>query len=202
MTSPSAGGLRALRAAALATVTVSLALAAHTSAGGRTPGGLALATAVVGVGCAALLVTGRRLGRTATMAGLVVAQALLHAWFSLASGQACAVAGAFRHLHGAGADCLAAPAAVAAAHPSSSPSLVMTLAHLGAVLATGLLLAHGEALLWTLAGAVLARRPGALRPVVVPVTAGSPVGPTSAPATWTAPRARHLRGPPRACLAA
>ncbi len=194
-----------LRAGSLATAGVSLSLAAHTAAGGHVPGPLALAVPTVLAGCAAVLVTGRRVGRLTATGGLVLAQAGLHAWFSMTSGHGCALTSAFHgHLHGAAPDCGAvtgsSSAAAASGASSPGPGLTMLLAHLVAVLLTGLLLAHGEALLWRL----VALAPTSLRrvldlnvrPVHLALRRSPPVAAVSRPVAAVLGGAWSLRGPP------
>lgn len=200
MTSPATGGLRALRAASLATACVSLALAAHTSAGGHAPDALGLLTATVAVGCLALLVTGRRLGRATTVVGLVGVQAALHLWFALTSGQDCAVSGALVHAHGVAAQCapaVGAPPEPAAVPGAASAGLLMLLAHLAVVVLLGLLLAHGDALLWRLTGLLPRRVPTGVDLVVVaPWRLAVQAQTTAATAQPVETRWRR-RGPPR-----
>jgi hypothetical protein len=200
MTSPATGGGRALRAAALALAAVSLALAAHTSGGGERPGGLALLAAVVVLGCTATLATGRRIARPTAVVGLLGTQLGLHAWFALTSGHACSVSGLVlggHHAVPSVAGCPPATDATASHVASGGPAAVMLTAHLGAVVLTALLLAHGEAALWRLADLVHGpvRLPGVAPLVTLP-------RPASVMATvWTALAAPCLselrrRGPP------
>ena len=202
VSTPSAGGLHALRAGLLATACVSLALAAHASAGGRVPDALALLTALVAVGCAALLATRRPLGQVPTVVGLVLVQAALHLWFALTSGQGCAVSGALTHTHGLAPQC--APLVGAAPEPASAPAsagVLMLLAHLGAVVLTGLLLARGDALLWRLA-CLLPRPVPSDVDLVVPAPArpAAVVAPTTLRPRPVDTRWRR-RGPPCAAAA-
>ncbi|HEX3002942.1 MAG TPA: hypothetical protein VHO27_01925 [Angustibacter sp.] len=203
MTSPTAGGLRLLRAGLLATACVSLALAAHTSAGGHAPGAVALLTAGVAVGCGALLVTGRRLGSASTVVGLVGVQAALHLWFALTSGHDCAVTGALTHVHGVAPRCapLAGVAPEHAATPAAASAAAMLLAHLGAVVLLGLLLAHADALLWRLAGLLPRPVPATTPPVVRPPWRLTAQGRSVRPAGRRAPTAWPRRGPPQVTAA-
>lgn len=201
VSSPSAGGLHALRAGLLATACVSLALAAHTAAGGRAPGALALLTALVAVGCAALLVTRRPLGQVPTVGGLVLVQTALHLWFALTSGHGCTVTGALTHTHGIAPQCapLVGGAPEATAAPASA-GVLMLLTHLLAVVAMGVLLARGDALLWRLAGLLPRRVPAGVDLVVpVPVRRAAVDEPTTL-RTRTVDTGWHRRGPP--CVAA
>ncbi|KQX62855.1 hypothetical protein ASD06_12600 [Angustibacter sp. Root456] len=204
MSSPATGGLRALRAALLATACVSLALAAHTCAGGHAPDALAVLTATVAVGCAALLVTGRRLGAATTVVGLVGVQAALHGWFALTSGQGCAVTGAFTHLHGAAPGCPPVAGGApeqSAVHGAASAGLVMLLAHLGAVVLLGLLLARGDALLWRLAGLLPRRLPAVVDLVALVPWRLAVEAPATLPVGQPVATGWHRRGPPRAAAA-
>lgn len=204
VTSPATGGLRALRAGLLATACVSLALVAHTSAGGRAPDALALLTATVAVGCAALLVTRRRLGHATTAAGLVVVQALLHLWFALTSGQDCAVTGALTHAHGVAPRCapvMGAAPEQAASSGAASAGVVMLLAHLGAVVLLGVLLARGDALLWRLAGLLPRRVPAAPGLAVLAPVRLAAAAPATALGTRSVDTGWRRRGPPRSVTA-
>jgi hypothetical protein len=153
---PAGGAVRLLRAGSCTVAAVTLALVAHSVAGGERPAALALLAGTVVLGCAAMLATGRRLGRVATASGLVLTQLGLHTWFSLAGGHGCDVGGlVLTHHHAQVVDCAAAGhggGQLAAAAPGPGPWWwAMPVAHLLAVLLTALLLAHGEALLWRLA---------------------------------------------------
>jgi hypothetical protein len=204
VTSPASGGLRGLRAALLATSAVSLALAAHAAAGGRVPDLLALATAVVAVTCAAVLVTGRRLGRAGTAACLVVVQTALHGWFALTTGHACSVTLALAHAHSGTAHCLpdaasaVADGTAAATGPLAAPvPALMLAAHLVAVVLTAVLLAHGDALLWRLAATVRRYRPLPTAGCPRPAPGSVPVHPAlRVPTSRLRCSTWHLRGPP------
>jgi hypothetical protein len=151
--------VRVLRAGSFAVAAVTLALVAHSVAGGHRPAALALVVAVVVMACGATWATGRRLGRLATASGLVLAQLGLHTWFSLSGGHGCDLGGlVLSHHHVQGLACAqgGVDATASAAGPDTG-SWLMPAAHLAAVLLTALLLAHGEALLWRLADLAGAR---------------------------------------------
>jgi hypothetical protein len=140
------GAARALRAAAFSLAAVSLALAVNAVAGDGRPALLTLVAAVVVLGCASLVWVGselgRRGGRATTLTAVVVAQAALHTWFSLASGQGCDVRGLVLtgHQHLALTACQPGASGSAGTVPGSA----MAVAHLSAVLLTALLIAYGE----------------------------------------------------------
>jgi hypothetical protein len=207
----SMGPVRALRAGALAVPALALALAAHLLAGGRTPPGPALLGAGVAIGCVATVATGRRLGPGPIWAGLAGSQGLLHLWLGATSRGGC---GRLRpdgwsanHLHGMSVvDCLGAAAPAGSTVPPGAPvaggpfighAMAMLGAHLLAVLLTGWLLGHGEALLWRLWDRLVApfRLPRPARP---PTSARSPQG--WFPARPAPPPSRLIlparRGPP------
>ncbi|WP_460461238.1 hypothetical protein, partial [Angustibacter peucedani] len=161
---------------------------------------LALETAAVVVRCGAVLLAGRRAGVVATGAALLGAEAGLHAWFSLTTGAACTVTDAFTGHHHAAASCLpavtgATTTAPAAATTSAGP--LMLGAHLVAVLVTAAVLAHGEALLWRLAGLARTRLVRLGDPVrVVVARALAPVAALGRPRRLALPTAVGRRGPP------
>ncbi len=202
VTSPATGSARLLRAGTLALAAVSLALAAHTLAGGQRPGVLPLLAAAVTLTCGAVLMTGRRVGAVSTTAALVAAQAGLHAWFSATTGTGCTLSGWLTGHHAVAVSGSCPPPAAAAAAPDAAPAaMVMAAAHLAAVAATALLLAHGDALLWrlsALARGVLPRVPRSAA-LLVPIRLFVDRGSSRAVPTPLALAVRR-RGPPLAAL--
>lgn len=159
MTTPASGVVRSVRAAAFALAAISLGLGAHALGGDARPSLLAFSVAVLAVGCASTLATGRRIGRLAATGGLALAQAGLHTWFSVAGGHGCDVGGIVLTGHhvalqtcppgGSSSAVLAQPV-----HQLLPGGLAMPLAHVLVVMLTGLLLARGDQALWRLAAGV------------------------------------------------
>ena len=205
-------GPRALRAAALAAVTVALALAAHLLAGGPRPPTVTLAQAVVVMAVAMALVLTLHAGRPRSTTGLLVglggSQLLLHQWFALATPGECAGQLASHLLPGGhlltsvlpwGLLAQTARACATTGDASATMLTVAVAAHALAALLTGALVTRGEAL--------LARGVALLLPAL----------PTRSPLRLAAPRAaatlarvlagtlahRHVdrRGPPVAACA-
>ncbi len=145
-TSPSSGALRWVRAAVLGLSCVLLALGAHVLAGGAAPSALTLLVLAVPIGCSCVLATGTRAGPLRIGLVLAAGQVGLHEAFMLAgAGAGCgpATAAGVMPTHGTAAmvHCAGGPA-------MAGPSTTMVGAHIAAGLATALLLAHGERLLW------------------------------------------------------
>jgi len=92
MLSPAHGLLRGLRAAALGVGGFVLALAAHVTAGGATPGPVVLLLLLVGlIGLAAVLLTGARLSPVRVGVSLAAMQVCLHEAFMWMSAPAACV---------------------------------------------------------------------------------------------------------------
>src|SRR5450631_1839001 len=81
MVSPTGGWLRGLRAASLGVVGFLLALVAHVTAGGATPGPVVLVGLVGLVGLVAVLLTGVRLSPLRIGVSLAAMQMVLHEAF-------------------------------------------------------------------------------------------------------------------------
>lgn len=206
-------GPRALRATALAVVTVGLALAAHLLGGGPRPGAATLTHAVVVTAVVMAVVMTVRAGHQRSTTGLVVglggAQLLLHQWFALATPGTCAGHLATEYLPGGHALAsvlpwgLLAETARACATTGDATATMLTVAvaaHALAALLTGALATRGEALLACAVALLL------------------PALPTRSPVRIAAPRAaatpgrvlagtlahRHVdrRGPPALACAA
>ncbi len=210
---PATGVLRLARAGVLTLATVSLSLAAHVAAGGSAPGLVGLLLVVVPVLAATLLTTGRRLGLTGIGSLVAITQVGLHSAFmalTMNSGMALTMNGGMARTMGGGAG-----AVVTASHHSQSvittggavsgPSLVdlalsggspaMTGAHVVAAGLVALILARGEAALWSLWSWLAPPMPVAAR---LGVLAGEPVatGRTTTRSVDHSTRPRP-RGPPR-----
>ena len=91
MSAPAQGLLRGLRAAALGLVGFVLALAAHVTAGGATPGPVVLLLLAGLIGLAAVLLTGARLSPVRVGVSLAAMQVCLHEAFMWLSAPAACV---------------------------------------------------------------------------------------------------------------
>lgn len=143
---PRAGwALRCTRALGLSVVTLALAVGAHLSAGGLLPGPLTSVVLLVACTVATGGWFGREASRREIVCLLAVGQTLMHGVMTAVAGHAGepepevagssgAVAHAVEHL-------------VSDLTPAHAP---MALAHLAAAVATGIWLAHGERVLWSL----------------------------------------------------
>ncbi|WP_435202346.1 hypothetical protein [Janibacter sp. GS2] len=183
---PSRSALRVARAAAWTCAAFGLSVGAHVIGGGQPPspgGGALIAMTLL---CFGLLLTGRRLGAFSLIATLGTSQLLLHVGLTLTEqSAACTPAPGPSGTH-AGHDlaltCDAAVsgAATAITHAGHS-ALTMTIAHLLAAVALGLVLAKGEDAVWRIAGLLLPHLPraGALpslaRRVLAPTHGGEAV---------------------------
>ncbi len=153
--SPLRGAGRVVRAAALGGASLLLAGGAHLVGGGAlpAPGLLVLVAALVGL--TAVTITGRRCRLPLLLSVLGVEQILLHHLFNLASatsaiGGACSTSSA-HHLMAHG--CWSASATSGSA---AELGWAMLAAHAASVLATGALLARGEAWFWRVADRIVA----------------------------------------------
>lgn len=186
----------------VALTVVSLAAGAHTLAGGELPvPGILLALLAL-TGLASTAATRLKLSFPALAALLGAGQLMLHEAFAL-SGQV--PAGAIGSAHHAGATL--APVAADQIHlqlPAlgSTLPLLMFAGHALATLACALLLARGEAALWSLAAWLrpLLRLPAPVKPDAgeAPVAAGWPA--EAAPLPWRNLRRDCRRGPPAVVL--
>lgn len=220
MSSPAGRAARWGRAVVLTAVAVSLAGLAHVVAGGRepSPAALALAAFVLVVPTAAL--NGLRSSRWpssrwTTVGGLVLAQALLHLWFSATGGPGCTLTA--NDLPRRAAAALAtltsslplgfAPAPTAkCVHDVTTTgargTALTLLCHLTAVVITGLVLQYGEATLRRLVDRV---RPSYPTPfAAAPVVAAPRVADRSPCRASNDPLLPGLRrrGPPLVLVAA
>lgn len=186
---PSRGGLRVLRAGAVAGSVLALAAGAHVVGGGDLPGPALLLAVVVVLGAVTLLLAGRRFSWPVLTGLLGGGQLVLHELLDACSAQTVAVVPQGHHQTWV-------PLAETASRAGSGTA-AMTLAHVAATAATTLLLLHGEHVLWSL-WTWLRPLVRVLRTLLGPV-AGPPA---RFPAT-TVPRPRSVvarrvrrRGPP------
>lgn len=197
-----------LRAAMVAAMIVTLAAAAHVVGGGDLPAPGIMAAVLALTGMAATAATRRKVNFPAMAALLGTGQLVLHEAFSAFSSPAAAPAGPAGH-HPASIPFPGLPldaAGTAATHlhqyESGWAAALMLGGHALATLACAVLLAKGEAALWSLAAWLrpLVRLPRAAMPDVVasPAAAGWPED--SAPLPWRNLRADCLRGPPAAVV--
>lgn len=153
-TTPTRGGLRLLRAAALGGSSLALAGGAHLAGGGRLPGPATLGALALLVGTVAVALTGRRCRGPLLIGVLGIEQFALHIVLSAAAAPVRwadpggAVHSALGHsaLGHSALDHLTLPAAA-----QSGAAATMLVAHLLATVATAWLLARGEAWFWRVA---------------------------------------------------
>lgn len=157
MTSPARGMLRLTRAGALALAVVALSLTAHVLAGGMAPGPIGLGAVTVPVLGMCLAVTSRQVRLPVVTALFAVTQLALHRCFDLLS---LPTTGSVVPMPGAhGGEHLALTAAPAmSAHAGG---VGMTAAHVVATMGCVLVLARGEAAVWTLWQRLVGRVPSA-----------------------------------------
>lgn len=185
---------RVLRAAALACVSTSLALALHLAGGGAMPAAPGLAAPLVVAFVVGVQLAGVAMSRWRLATSVLVAQAAFHTMFAFGSGAAVAAIGPGHHPGRIAVD----PSAATVAHDHGGQSTMMV-AHLLAALATYVVLRRADVLLaWgaRLVGAVLAR-------LTIPCRAAAFVRPprrapilACAARTRIASTPRPLRGPP------
>ncbi len=150
---------RWLRSGAIGGTILALAAGAHTLAGGVLPAPMVMLALTALTAVVSVAVTGIRVPLTLMLALLGASQLLLHNAFDLLSNPTVPTASlvdpAMAH-HLMGVPAALAPPATAMTHMSMQPghpaaALAMTLAHVGATLATAVVLAKGEEALWLLA---------------------------------------------------
>jgi len=153
------------RAAGLTVAVFALAATAHLAAGGRLPSVPWSVALLMAAFWFAVAVTGRRLGRLATVVLVAGSQLLLHEAFGFTSAARSCLVLAPEHAghlsHGAGMLCAHPVMAMGSQHGSG---VVMAAAHAVAAAAVGLVLARGEAAVWFLASLVWAPLPSLARP--------------------------------------
>lgn len=190
-----------LRSSALAAAILSLAAGAHTAGGGHLPApGIMLAVLAL-TALVSTAVTRLRLNLPAIVALLGAGQLALHEFFTLFSTPALPVApgaGPSGHRHVAVLPELIAVHAHAPADPGSAPAMLA--AHALATLGCALLLAKGEAALWTLAAWLrpLAGLPQPAAPDAVPPVYAAFPPPAVHRRPWRNLREDSRRGPPSA----
>jgi hypothetical protein len=203
MSSPVAGALRLARAGSLAVTAFALTSVAHVVAGGVLPATPWMVSIFLVTLCGSVVVTGRRLGRGATVAGLGVSQMVLHAAFAfLSPGGSCtrASSGLVMHSgHEAVMRC-SDPAMTMPVHHSTG--VVMGAAHAVAAVLVGLVLARGEAAVWFLASLVWPGLPSRVQVVPAASAPRVAVRPRPAARQLFGTGGLGLRGPPLALSAA
>jgi len=164
---PATGGTRLVRAVVAGGASASLAVAAHTVAGGiAPPGWLAAATGLLFIRLAYGL-AGRRRGLPAVLGWLAFSQLTAHVTFALADHSATG-AGSAHHHH------MLRPAELLVELNGAgwTRAAAMTLAHLAAVVATGVLLHRADTLLWA-AAALRTALPRTAARILAPVAAAA-----------------------------
>jgi hypothetical protein len=176
MSSPAAGGLRLLRAGGLTVAAYALASVAHVQAGGGLPTWPWLAAILLLTFWGAVVLTGRRLGRVATVAGLGVSQLVLHEAFGFLSPVGACLRDSFVPAGHAGHEVVLTCADPGLSMPAHhGRGLTMVVAHAVAAALTGLVLARGEDAVWFLASLVWPALPSPVRPA--PPESRLPVSP-------------------------
>lgn len=188
-----------LRAASLSTGILTLAAGAHVLGGGDLPAPGILGAVLALTVLAATTATRLKLNFAATTIILGAGQFALHKAFTAFSAPAFAVSDAPAEAHHVSGTAI--PALNAAAHvhvADSTTGVLMLVTHALATLACALLLAKGEAALWSLGAWLrpLVRLPEAVRPDAGPPPAVP--GPPAAlpPLPWRNLRQHSRRGPP------
>jgi hypothetical protein len=159
MSHPATGSLRVFRAAMLGSVAFALALSAHVVAGEKAPSMAVCLVLAMVCGGVCVGVTARRLGLVAMATTLGLLQLGLHYSFMWLTSSGC-VAGSPTGM--APMRMLGGPAQILACAPMAAgtmahvPTGLMLGAHAVATMATALVLAHGERVLWLLVSAVRA----------------------------------------------
>jgi hypothetical protein len=198
---PAPAPLTLPRALTLSGLILGLAAAAHTAGGGRLPPAPVLGLLVALVMLPVTVLARRRLSLASIAAALGAGQLALHAAFTSLPGPVdhCNPAGIAAHRHHqveSIPDCAAAGTGVLALHIPALPGPLMATAHLLAVAATALLLAHSETVLWRML-AWLAPRAVELLPSALPQWAvPAPLRSFCVPRLHRSLRTRLLRGPP------
>lgn len=192
-----------LRAALLSTGTLSLAAGAHVLGGGELPAPAILLAVLALTVLAATTATRLKLNVGAMTALLGTGQLALHEVFSVFSTPVMAVGQTPSGAHHLSGTLMPALEAAAPHHATGSAGgLLMLVAHVMATAACALLLARGEAALWSLAGWL---RPLVQLPEAVTFDAGPPPAVPAAPAVlplrpWRNQRQHSRRGPPSAVV--
>lgn len=174
MTTPTAGAARLGRATALAVAAYGLSLLAHVVGGGQLPAPWATAGLGLLTLWAAVAVTGRRLGRLATLALLGGSQLALHGAFGVfdSAGTCATVVHQHAGHHVDGAVVVCADPALTAGH-AMPMGVSMLVAHAVTALLLALLLARGEQAMWFLCSLVWRRPPARLALPSLPLVRGA-----------------------------
>ncbi|MDP9888594.1 hypothetical protein [Pseudarthrobacter enclensis] len=197
---PAQAPLTLPRALTITGLILGLAAAAHTAGGGHLPPAPVLGLLAVLVLLPVTVLARRRLSLASIAAALGAGQLALHTAFTSLPGPVghCGPAGIAAHGHHQAQtipDCAAGTGALTL-HVPALPGPLMVTAHVLAVAATALLLAHGETMLWR-ALAWLAPQTIDLNPSPLPQwTAPAPPRASWIPGLHPAVGTRLLRGPP------
>jgi hypothetical protein len=197
---PARAPLTLPRALTVTGLILGLAAAAHTAAGGHLPPVPVLGLLAALVLLPVTVLARRRLSLASIAGALGAGQLALHTAFTFLAGPVdqC-TAGIAAHGHHQAQtipDCAAAGTGILALHVPALPGPAMVTAHVLAVAATALLLAHGERVLWRML-AWLAPRAIELRPSPLPQwTAPAPLSTSCGPRLHPSLRTRLVRGPP------
>lgn len=218
MDAPTRGATRIARAAAFGVATLALASGAHVSAGGALPSAMVLASLVLPLTMAAVILTSRRCGLLFLLGSLTAAQVLLHEALMTLTSHAPGemLAAAVGGQHGAHALVSGPSSGSMSGHSTSAMdsamggvalagaggwSAAMMAMHALATVVTALLLARGEQALWQLVARLLPALPCIPRLLSC--------GPRQAPVLLSVPVLRPslvsggsgLRGPPSGIVA-
>jgi hypothetical protein len=147
MAEPTRGATRLTRAASFGVAVLTIAAAAHVSAGGALPSMTVLALLAVPVTVAALAVTSRRCGLALLLGSMGAAQLILHQ--ALMALTAPVPSGMASQMSAHSAAAMGGQAQV------DGRSVTMTAAHVVATVVTAFLLARGEQALWQLVSRLL-----------------------------------------------
>jgi hypothetical protein len=196
MGAPTRGATRLARAAAFGVAVLTIAAAAHVSAGGALPSMTVLGLLAIPVTVAALAVTSRRCGLALLLGSMGAAQVLLHQTLMALTDQVPSDLASPTSAHSA-----AAMGGQAMAH-ADGRSVTMTATHVVATVVTAFLLARGEQALWQLVSRLLPALPS--EPVALghgcPQTPALVSVPAWAPSLVSG--GLGLRGPPVRLVAA
>lgn len=205
---PGRGGARVARAAAFAGSAATFSGAAHALAGGAVPSPLLLLALGLLTAPLAVLAAGRVRGPAQVAAAMVTVQAAMHTLLSRfgAHPASChrmpSLSGRLGHAGmSEGTGMLCRDEASGMVMDGLSPT--MTLCHLGAAVALGLLLSRGERALVQVLAWILPALPGCPRPLPALVAGPHRLRPTRIvrPAPEPLTGAAGRRGPPRSVLA-
>lgn len=197
---------RWLRSGTMAVTILALASGAHTLAGGVLPAPILMLALTALTAVVSVAVTSIRVPLALMLALLAASQLLLHNAFDVLANPAApstALVDPAMADHLMGVHTALAPQAITTAHMSMQPgypsaALAMTLAHVGATLATAVVLAKGEEALWLLADLLrpLVRLPAPASVAVAPFPALTAANSPLRPQPRRNLRAHSRRGPP------